>query len=52
MDFTIEQTVFRDIKVIVPEVFEDDRGFFFEAYRFDQFEKLGFPTNFVQDNHS
>jgi dTDP-4-dehydrorhamnose 3,5-epimerase len=35
-----------------PDVFEDDRGFFVEVYRADQFEALGLPTNFVQDNHS
>jgi dTDP-4-dehydrorhamnose 3,5-epimerase len=35
-----------------PEVFEDERGFFVEVYRADQFEALGLPTNFVQDNHS
>jgi len=35
-----------------PQIFEDDRGFFLESFRADQFEKLGLPTNFVQDNHS
>jgi len=40
------------VVVLEPEVFEDKRGFFLEAFRADQFEKLGLPTNFVQDNHS
>ena len=31
---------------------EDDRGFFSEVYRKDQFEELGLPGEFVQDNHS
>ncbi|TLY30034.1 MAG: dTDP-4-dehydrorhamnose 3,5-epimerase, partial [Ignavibacteria bacterium] len=31
---------------------EDERGFFLEAYREDQFKSLGLPTNFGQDNHS
>ena len=52
MECPIEQTVFGEVKIMVPEVFEDDRGFFVEAYRSDQFEKLGLPTDFVQDNHS
>ena len=40
------------LKVIVPEVFEDDRGFFLEAYRLDQFQEMGIDEIFVQDNHS
>src|ERR1039458_1107430 len=35
-----------------PDVFEDERGFFVEAFRADQFAELGLPTAFVQDNHS
>ena len=38
--------------VLEPEVFEDKRGFFLEAFRADQFAELGLPTEFVQDNHS
>jgi dTDP-4-dehydrorhamnose 3,5-epimerase len=41
-----------DVVVVVPEVFQDDRGFFSETFRADQFELLGLPTSFVQDNHS
>ncbi|MBX7204318.1 MAG: dTDP-4-dehydrorhamnose 3,5-epimerase [Bacteroidia bacterium] len=40
------------LKVIQPEIFRDQRGFFMEAYRMDEFERLGLPTQFVQDNHS
>lgn len=40
------------LKVIQPEVFEDERGFFTEVYREDEFKKLGIPTHYVQDNHS
>jgi dTDP-4-dehydrorhamnose 3,5-epimerase len=38
--------------VIEPEVFADERGFFMEVYRADQFHDLGLPVDFVQDNHS
>jgi dTDP-4-dehydrorhamnose 3,5-epimerase len=41
-----------DIVVIKPEVFEDERGFFTEFYRADQFKELNLPHNFVQGNHS
>ena len=40
------------LKVLASEVFEDERGFFMEAFRADQFAELGLPTQFVQDNHS
>lgn len=40
------------VVVLEPEVFDDKRGFFLEAYRQDQFGELGLPTDFVQDNHS
>ena len=40
------------VNVLKPELFEDDRGFFMEAYRVDAFTELGIPGPFVQDNHS
>lgn len=41
-----------DVVVVVPKVIGDDRGFFMETYREDNFRDLGLPTHFVQDNHS
>ena len=38
--------------VVVPEIFQDSRGFFMETFRTDQFVALGLPHEFVQDNHS
>lgn len=38
--------------VITPYVFSDERGFFMESYRNDEFEKAGIKGEFVQDNHS
>jgi dTDP-4-dehydrorhamnose 3,5-epimerase len=40
------------VVVIKPQVFEDERGFFLESYRADQFKEIGLPGKFVQDNHS
>src|SRR5207245_6446280 len=48
----IEKTPIEGVIVVIPEVFQDERGFFMEYYRKDQFEKHGLPTDFVQDNHS
>ena len=35
-----------------PKVITDDRGFFFEAYRRNEYADLGIDAEFVQDNHS
>ncbi len=52
MQLRIERVELNDIKVIVPDVFQDERGFFMEVYRTDQFREFGIPEPFVQDNHS
>ena len=52
MPIQIESRYFGEVAVLVPEVFEDSRGFFMETYREDQFRDLGLPTHFAQDNHS
>ena len=42
-----------DVLLIEPQVFVDDRGFFFESFNQERFEKvLGNKINFVQDSHS
>lgn len=52
MELKIESVHLGEVKVLVPQVFEDERGFFMEAYRADIFKDLGLPHEFVQDNHS
>jgi dTDP-4-dehydrorhamnose 3,5-epimerase len=52
MKFDIESRHLGDIVVLVPDVFEDDRGFFMETFREDQFRALGLPHYYPQDNHS
>jgi dTDP-4-dehydrorhamnose 3,5-epimerase len=52
MEIKIESRLLGDVVVLVPEVFQDSRGFFMETYREDQFKALGLPAHFVQDNHS
>jgi dTDP-4-dehydrorhamnose 3,5-epimerase len=42
-----------DIKLIEPDSFDDERGFFFESFNQKKFNSLvGVPDIFVQDNHS
>jgi dTDP-4-dehydrorhamnose 3,5-epimerase len=52
MQITIESQHLSSVVVLVPEVFQDSRGAFSETFRADQFNSLGLPTEFVQDNHS
>ena len=42
-----------EVKLIEPDVFEDERGFFYESYNQKKFnEAIGQEIIFVQDNHS
>jgi dTDP-4-dehydrorhamnose 3,5-epimerase len=42
-----------DVMVLEPQVFGDDRGFFYESFNHRQFEDaVGKSVQFVQDNHS
>lgn len=47
------RTAIPDLLIIEPEVFGDDRGFFFESFNRRKFaELIGRDVDFVQDNHS
>ena len=47
------QTAIPDVLILEPKVFGDDRGFFFESFNQQTFQKLrGVKADFVQDNHS
>jgi dTDP-4-dehydrorhamnose 3,5-epimerase len=52
MQIKIESVHLNGLAVLQPEVFEDERGFFMEVFRADQFRALGLPVGFVQENHS
>ena len=46
------ETAIKGVYIIEPRVFNDARGYFFEAWKQSEFnEKIG-PVNFVQDNES
>jgi dTDP-4-dehydrorhamnose 3,5-epimerase len=48
----IETTAIKDLIIINPSVYEDNRGYFFESYNQRFFREQGIYTNFVQDNQS
>lgn len=47
-----DATALRDVYLIEPKVFGDDRGFFMETWNAELFRGAGFDLHFVQDNHS
>ena len=49
---TITETGIKDLLIIEPKVFEDNRGYFFESYNQQIFEENNITCNFIQDNES
>ncbi len=52
MPFEFEKTEIKEVILVKPKVFGDDRGFFLETYKKADFEKVGIVGEFIQDNHS
>lgn len=51
-NFKFIQTDIKDLYIIEPKIFNDERGYFLETYNKKDFDKFGINTNFVQDNES
>lgn len=45
-------TGIKDLFIIEPTVYGDERGFFIESYNKEDFFELGIKDEFIQDNHS
>ena len=52
MPFERLETKIDGLVLVQPKVISDDRGFFFETYRRNEYAGLGIDAEFVQDNHS
>ena len=52
MPFDFKKLSIPDVILVIPKVFNDDRGFFLEGYKKSEFIKNGILTEFNQDNHS
>lgn len=48
----IETTALPGLLIVTPQVFGDNRGWFYESYNKQQFSGLGLNMEFIQDNHS
>lgn len=46
------KTPIEGLLVLMPKVFKDNRGYFYESYNKKTFENLGIANDFVQDNES
>lgn len=52
MPIQIVETALKDVRIIEPRVFGDERGFFFESYNERDFAEVAPGVRFVQDNQS
>lgn len=52
MKFKLKKTPIKELVIIEPMVFGDERGFFLETFNKKEFQKLEITKEFVQDNHS
>ena len=50
--FKFIETDIKDLFIIEPQLFGDNRGYFFETYKKKEFDEAGLIYNFVQDNQS
>ncbi|MCB1109883.1 MAG: dTDP-4-dehydrorhamnose 3,5-epimerase [Chlamydiia bacterium] len=48
----IKELKLKGARVITPNIFRDERGFFFESHQEKRYQEKGIETLFVQDNHS
>lgn len=46
------ETAIKDLVIIEPKIWEDNRGYFFESYNHKLFKEAGIEPDFVQDNQS
>jgi dTDP-4-dehydrorhamnose 3,5-epimerase len=52
MALAVTHTIFDAAKVFVPDVYEDDRGFFKEVYATHRYSEAGVSDTFLQDSVS
>jgi dTDP-4-dehydrorhamnose 3,5-epimerase len=48
----IQKTSIEGLVIIHPDVFPDERGYFYESFQKEKFRALGIDADFVQDNES
>lgn len=51
-NFTFKETSIKDVYIIEPKKYGDNRGYFMETYKEFDFKEAGLKYDFVQDNQS
>lgn len=51
-NFTFLETNIKDVFIIEPKIYGDNRGYFEETYQYESFKEAGLDMIFVQDNES
>ncbi len=51
-NFTFIETSIKDVFIIEPRKYGDDRGYFMETYKESDFRQAGLDYVFIQDNQS
>ena len=52
MPFEFKKLDVKDVQLIIPKIFNDERGFFLESFKKSEFIANGITDEFSQDNHS
>lgn len=52
LEMEVIETGIEGVKILVPKIFGDKRGWFYEVYNKETFKELGLDYDFIQDNES
>lgn len=52
MPFEFKKTFIEGLVIVQPQIFGDDRGYFLESFKKEDYQKSGIPSEFVQENQS
>ena len=48
----VVETEIPEVKIVIPKIFRDARGYFVETYNAERYKAAGIDADFVQDNES
>lgn len=48
----VKETSLKEVLVVEPDIYGDNRGWFYESYNLEKYSNNGINVSFIQDNHS